>query len=354
MKKALLFDPYLDTLGGGERYFLTFANSLLTYGYEVEIAWSDKKILSKASDRFGLDFSKVKCNEKAYKLFSDKSSIVERYGFTSPYDLIFWVSDGSLPLLFSRNNLVHFQVPFTKLGGNKLFNLLKYQFINHLIYNSKFTQNIIEKSLPKDKGFVLYPPIDVDKFKPSKKENIILSVARFDSPSHSKRQDILIRAFRKFYEKNKNYKLYLTGGLRGNKNVLDKFTRLAKGLPIKIITNPNFEDLKSLYSKSKFFWHAAGFGVDERLNPEKVEHFGMTTVEAMASGCVPIVIAKGGQKEIIKKGSGYLVDSIEAMSDQTDYLVNNEQEYSNFQKSGKNRSSEYSNTVFSQKINNIL
>lgn len=354
MKKALLFDPYLDTLGGGERYFLTFAKSLITYGYTVEIAWGDKNILTKAKDRFGLDFSKIKCNKKAFKLFSGKSSIIDRYVLTTPYDLIFWVSDGSLPLLFSKNNLVHFQVPFTKLGGNKFFNLVKYQFINHLVYNSEFTRKIIEKSLPKDRGFVLYPPIDVESFKPVKKENLILSVARFDSPSHSKRQDILIRAFKKFYPKNKNYKLILTGGLRGNENILDKYTHLAKGLPVEINTNPNFDELSNLYSKSKFFWHAAGFGVDENINPEKVEHFGMTTVEAMASGCVPIVIAKGGQKEIITKGTGVLVDSIDSLSTQTEKLAGNKELLLSFQESTQKRSLEYSNQVFHQKINNLL
>ncbi|MBU4190339.1 MAG: glycosyltransferase, partial [Candidatus Thermoplasmatota archaeon] len=47
---------------------------------------------------------------------------------------------------------------------------------------------------------------------------------------------------------------------------------------------------------------AAGFGVDEEKEPEKVEHFGITTVEAAAAGCVPVVIRKGGQPEIVKEG----------------------------------------------------
>ena len=33
-----------------------------------------------------------------------------------------------------------------------------------------------------------------------------------------------------------------------------------------------------------------------------MEHFGIATVEASAAGAIPIVIAMGGQKEIVKDG----------------------------------------------------
>ncbi|KKS63938.1 MAG: hypothetical protein UV32_C0032G0009, partial [Candidatus Collierbacteria bacterium GW2011_GWF2_42_51] len=68
MKKALIFDPYLDTLGGGERYALTFAQSLLNSGFRVEVAWKDAETLKKAEERFGLDLSGIKINKKAYEL----------------------------------------------------------------------------------------------------------------------------------------------------------------------------------------------------------------------------------------------------------------------------------------------
>ena len=33
-----------------------------------------------------------------------------------------------------------------------------------------------------------------------------------------------------------------------------------------------------------------------------MEHFGITTVEAMAHGCVPVVVRLGGQLEIVQDG----------------------------------------------------
>ncbi len=346
MKKALIFDPYLDTLGGGERYSLTFALGLLSLGYSVEIAWNDHETLRAAEDRFGLDLSKIKINKKAYDLCRTKSAILNRFLFTIKYGLIFWVSDGSLPFLFSKNNLIHFQVPFKTIGGNSFVNKIKTIFIHKFVYNSIFTATVHEKHFPKNKSFILYPPIDTENFESGKKENTILSVARFDSPSHSKRQDILIDAFKFVCKSHPDYQLILAGGSSGESDTLEKLKEKSGSLPIKFVVNPDFNKLKNLYSKAKFFWHAAGFEIDEQDNPEKVEHFGMTTVEAMAAGCVPIVIAKGGQKEIISKGTGFLCSDASEIAANTKSLIKDENLYQIIQKAAIDRSRQYSQSSF--------
>ncbi len=354
MKKALLFDPYMTTLGGGERYVLSFALGLIKEGYSVELAWPTKTEINLAQKRFGLNLSKVILNPEAYALFSRKSSIPERRTYTKKYDLVFWVSDGSLPFLFSKNNLVHLQVPFKKLGGNPVINSLKTVNIHKFVYNSEFTKSVHEKHLPKSKGFVLYPPIDVENFLPGKKENLIVSVARFDSPSHSKRQDILIEAFRIFSDKNKDYKLALIGGLAGGESVLEKLRKAADGLNVEFIINPDFEKLKSLYSRARFFWHAAGFTIDESMDPEKVEHFGMTTVEAMASGAVPVVIAKGGQKEIVTADSGFLCQDERDIAETTLSLIGNPEKLKRMSINAVGRSKYFSLDHFFEKISQLL
>ena len=72
------------------------------------------------------------------------------------------------------------------------------------------------------------------------------------------------------------------------------------GLDIEIKTRISRKQLLGWYKKASIYWHATGFGVNANSNPEKVEHFGISTVEAMSYGCVPVVINKGGQKEILK------------------------------------------------------
>jgi glycosyltransferase involved in cell wall biosynthesis len=356
LKKALIFDPYLDTLGGGERYSLTFAQVIRDLGFETHLAWSDNSILSKAEVRFGLNLNRLIIYPEAFQKLNHKSDLLTRYHLTSQYDLIFYLSDGSLPFLFGKKNLIHFQVPFIKIGGNYISNQAKLKLIHRIIYNSDFTQDVLERSLPHQKGFVLYPPVATTDFVPaSKKENIIISVGRFDSPSHSKRQDVLIDAFKQLpLPIQAKFQLVLAGGHLGNQTQIDSLKEMAKGYSVKFIINPNFNELKRLYSIAKIYWHAAGFEVDEEKNPEKVEHFGITTVEAMASGCVPIVINKGGQKEIIISGTGYLCDSIDDLVINTVETIKSESIMKIICQQALKRSQEFGTEVFLRKIEQIL
>lgn len=354
MKKALVFDPYLDTLGGGERYALTFAQSLLDSGFRVEVAWGDRETLIKAEQRFGLDLSNIKINKEAYEICTGNTSLFRKFIFTIRYGLIFWVSDGSLPFLFSKNNLIHFQVPFKTIGGSAFVNKIKTLFVHKFVYNSQFTAAVHETHFPKNKSFILYPPVDTASFLPGNKENIILSVARFDSPSHSKRQDVLIDSFKILHESSPDYQLFLVGSSHLESDTLEKLKEQAESLPIKFVVNPDFDKLKSLYAKAKFFWHAAGFEIDEKKDPEKVEHFGIATVESMAAGCVPVVIGKGGQVEILSEGTGFLCANAKEIAATTQKLIKNSSLYEKTKESAKERSEKFSTKEFNKKILTLI
>lgn len=353
--KALIVGPYFDTLGGGERYAFSFANTLKEQGYDVEIAWNEKNILLKAENRFGLKFP-FNVNPQAYQFFSTRSSLIQRFLFTRQYDLIFWISDGGLPFLFSKKNLIHFQVPFKQVAGNRFINRLKLLFIDKLVYNSNFTRQVIEKSLSKNKGVILYPPIDTSSLKPGKKENIILSVGRFDSPSHPKRQDILIKAFKKMQAKEKNnYRLILAGGLKGNDRIIKNLKKQAGKSAVDFKVNISFKELTELFSSAKIFWHAAGYGISETEHPDKMEHFGMTTVEAMSAGLVPVVINKGGQKEVVISEIGYLWDSLDQLVKQTLGLINSEKSRQILSRQAQKRSRLFSLKKFAHDLKeNVL
>ena len=96
----------------------------------------------------------------------------------------------------------------------------------------------------------------------------------------------------------------------------------AKTYPVKIITNASLKEIYDLYGRAKIFWSASGYGVDEEKNPLGVEHFGMTVVEAMAGGCIPLVYKAGGQKESVSNGeNGYLWESPKELVAKTNNLV---------------------------------
>lgn len=235
-----------------------------------------------------------------------------------------------------------------------MVNSLKSLFVSKFVYNSEFTKNVLERNLRKQKSFLLYPPVDVSSMTVGSKDKLILSVARFSSTMQSKRQDILIEAFRDLCTKISGYKLILVGGLAGEIKIIDDLRSQAKNLPIEIIPNPDFAKLKELYSRSQFFWHAAGYDVDEEKNPERVEHFGMTTVEAMSAGCIPLVIAKGGQKEVITSDAGVLCADQREIAEKTIEIINDPDKYAQMVSSSIARSKDFSLSKFYDKIKLLL
>ena len=96
----------------------------------------------------------------------------------------------------------------------------------------------------------------------------------------------------------------------------------SKDLPVSFLINPPFPELQKIYSESKIYWHAAGFEVEEDQHPENTEHFGITIVEAMASGLVPVVVAKGGIPEIVENGvNGFLWNTLDELVKKTKKLI---------------------------------
>lgn len=358
--KAAIYDPYLDTLGGGERYCLSVAEILKQNHYQVDIFWSgDSSILKKAEDRFSLDLSNLNLIPN---IFTSKN-IWQKYNLTKKYHVIFYLSDGSLPLLFAKHNLLHFQVPFNpkQKFQQKLINYAKVRCFSHLICNSNFTASFI-KSYLHYPTTVLYPPVDIQKFIGQKtaKSNFILSVGRFDNLLNAKKQDILIKAFKKLHHSplTSDWKLVLAGGSLSNpqnNSYLKQLQLLAKNYPVEFVVNPNFTDLRQLYLQSKIYWHAAGYGVDENKNPQNTEHFGMSTVEAMASSSIPVVVAVGGLKEIIVDGqNGFLWRQPEELVHKTLGLISSPEKIKNISHLAVKSSYQFSKENFQKKFLSLI
>lgn len=327
--KVGIFSPYFATMGGGERYVLTVAEFFLKRGDEVNIFSDEELSIKSVQKRFDLDISKV-------NLLKNKLS-------TFGYDLFFFLSDGSIPFPFAKKNILHFQVPFHYKNQRTLLNKIKLSRFNSVVCNSYFTKKYIDQAYGINSK-VLYPPVDVNKFSPGEKENIILSVGRFFSPSHPKKQGILIDVFKQM-DLN-NWQLVLIGGGNGGK---------FKGKNVKVLNNCDFKILKNYYSKARIFWHATGYGENLEKYPEKAEHFGMTTVEAMAAGCVPVVFAGGGQKEIVSEGeSGYFWQTTDELSKKTIKIISNQKSQKEIAVNAIARSKLFSKEIFFQKLNEIV
>ena len=82
-------------------------------------------------------------------------------------------------------------------------------------------------------------------------------------------------------------------------NYLVRLRNMAEGMPIRFHVNIGEEELDAILSGSEFYWHATGIGENIKINPERFEHFGISIVEAMRYGCVPIVPGYAGPLEIL-------------------------------------------------------
>lgn len=335
--RSVIYNPYLDTVGGGERYTTTVAYVLKKHRWEVDVVWREPKILDWLSERLGLNLPGI--------------NVVENSSRGMGYDLAFWLSDGSIPTLFARKNILHFQTPFQNVGGRKLFNRIKLAKIQKIVCNSKFTKGFIDKEFDV-RSTVVYPPVLVSKFKPGKKENLILFVGRFSQLQQQKRQGVLIEVFRQMYEEGlRDWRLVIAGGSDvGRTDFVERLKKEAEGFPIDILENLPFSEIKKFYAKSKIFWSAAGFGVDEKREPEKVEHFGIAAVEAMAAGCVPLLYSAGGHKEIVSKDAGILWKSLEELKAATLDLAGKERRRETFAKRARETAQEFSETRFEKEI----
>lgn len=352
-----IFDPYLDTLSGGEKYMLTIA-SCLASGHEVFVFWNKEKeveIKQTASKKLGIDLSSV----KFYKnIFSKNVSSMSRFLESKKFDAIVYLSDGSIPFVGTKL-YIHFQFPVEWINGNTLKTRFKLIFVKDAICNSYFTKNFIDKKLNIESK-VLYPPVAIKKYKKIKKENVILHVGRFDVDSHEsnyKKQDVMINVFKKMIDRGlKDWKFIMVIGTKNeDKNNVTKLKNMISGYPIEIMENPPNRTLWENYSKAKIYWHATGFGEDFLKHPEKAEHFGISTVEAMGSGAVPVVINAGGQKEIIEVGkNGYLWSTLEEFSDRTMSLIENKKLLEKMSKNAIERSKIFSEKKFCKDLRDII
>src|SRR3989344_5872011 len=259
--KFAFYSPYLDTFGGGERYILTIA-SHLSQNHLVDIFWDDPNIKPSLSRFLKIDLTKTRFVKNIFK-----EKLIQKVVATFGYNVIFVLSDGSVPLSFAAKNILHFQVPFNFPSAD-FKTRLKLARFKYVICNSYFTKHSIDKSFGVNSK-VIYPPVDIEFIKPAKKEKIILSVGRF-SPSqlHPKKQEILIEVFKEVYKKAPAWRLVLIGqAKKEDEKYLRTLKKLSRGHAIKILENLPAENLRKIYSQTSVYWHATGFGEDEIRNP---------------------------------------------------------------------------------------
>ena len=325
MRKIGIYNPYLDTKGGGEKVCAAlgayFAKDQTTH---VDLISHVKVDLHELGEYFDIDLSQV---HSVY--IQDKSillKIARRLPVPSMAKNFFFDHSHLRKLRRQRydlfiNNSVFSNMPSPcangfylcmfpqKLGWDKNISLAKkmymttmsnlYRYTMHpaakygvltykrIIANSEFTKDHIKRRWDLD-STVLYPICDDMRVKnPLAKEKIILHVGRFfefekNGAGHHKRQDILLDTFSKMDGLIKEgWQLHFAGSVAEDKGTLKyiiDLSKKSKGLPVFFHFNCSFPELKDLFNKAAIYWHATGYGSDPDKYPERQEHFGITTL----------------------------------------------------------------------------
>ena len=148
--------------------------------------------------------------------------------------------------------------------------------VDVFIANSKTVQGRIKKYYKHD-STVIYPPVNLDLFRISENQEDYYLIGGRLAPY--KRVDIVIKAFNKLDKKLKIF---------GDGVDIDRLKDLAgNNKNIEFIGRVSDEEMAKLYRKCIAF-----------LNPQE-EDFGITTVEAMASGRPVIAYKRGGATETV-------------------------------------------------------
>lgn len=343
--KIGFYNPFLDSISGGEKYMTTLA-SYWANNHEVSLLWDNPSILKQIQTKLGIDTSRIKTETN---FFHHKSRFY-RLKESRKYDLLFILSDGSIPLSFASYNILHFQVPFRRIK----FDLVKSFMYRYIIVNSRFTRDNIDPKL-RPKAEIIYPPITTSEFGKSAKSKMILSVGRFTSFYSSKKQEVMISAFKNGYDQNifKGYRLSLAGGLLpSDKDYYDKLTKSASGYPIDFYADCSWTKIVDLYRKSGIYWHAAGYG---QKDPVLFEHFGISTVEAMAAGCIPVVFDGGGLREIVHDGvDGFVWDTTKGLIEKTGKVIENKPLFVNMGRKARDSAQVYDIKNFYRHYDRIL
>ena len=289
--------------GGGEMYLLSLAEGLLPDARVMLItpeAYSRVRLLTMARelslDLHGLEMSTL---AEAHKM--------------AKFDVFVVIGNTVLPPVagLGRRNIYICQFPFPMERAAIVSQRQSWDDYELVVVYSEFVRAHVDAAvrriaLEEKSVQVIAPPVNLVDGATRRKRNIILSVGRIFIGGHNKRHDVMIEAFRTIVNQGRSeMELHIAGALHPEQQHREYFLQLqemARGLPVIFHLNPSRQELDELYRDALVYWHGAGFGIDIAVSPEKCEHFGITVVEAMSAGCIPVVADRGGPAELVDPG----------------------------------------------------
>lgn len=401
-QRLAIYNPYLDTKGGGEKVTLAMAEAL-SENYEVTLISRRKTDLNELGSYFDLNleecrhevlpptrniipriarkvhmparFTNLLYEYQDYRRIKDHHYDVfvnNCYKSTMPNPS----KSGIYMCMFPQEYLTHKKMHFIKRIYHNLVDIIELSLFSKsgigiirtydvITVNSQYTANWTKKlwSVNSTDINILYPICDNMSAKTHvEKEKIILNVGRFFADSgenHYKCQDKLLNTFSEMNDLHaEGWQLHFVGSVANDKASMKYLLNLieaSKNLPVFFHMNAPFDELRQLFQRSSIYWHATGWGSNAMEHPEKQEHFGISTVEAMSAGVVPIVIDSAGQIETVAHiENGYRWSSKEELRDYTYAVAKDKKLRESLAKKASITAKNFDKQHFRKRITDIL
>ncbi len=317
--KIGVFAQTLDVFGGGEFVAIAIANTLAKNNYQT-VLFTNKKVNPKAiQDFFGESLHPSIQTVKQPTLVHSRGqvadfyqTIFQSYALKSKCEVFI---DTFTNCVFPWTDICYIHFPFLNqysysakfpyLSSHRLLQvgalpqvLLEKNLVQYneklILANSRYTAKEIKKYSGK-KSQILYPPFTPTISKLSKqerkRESLIVTTSRFEP---NKRLEIIPHIAA---QTSPDIKFAIIGRLY-SKETLFALQKTVKKLNledrVKFYPDLPFKEKIDLLKSAKLYLHTM-IG----------EHFGISIVEAMALGCIPIVHNSGGMREFVPKQYWY-------------------------------------------------
>jgi len=190
---------------------------------------------------------------------------------------------------------------------------------------------------------VVHPPLPRLKTT-SKKRKLIVSTGPFDVLDPQS-QSKLISLFRDFTSQLPDWSLAITGNTdkrAAGQKPIHEFQQMAVEAGVHIIANPTIRERRALLEEASILWQVPS--PNERIDrePHKAEPFSLRVLEAMSTGCIPLVINSGGFAELIRHGeTGFFWKQFHELAHYTTLLADNYWIRSRFANAARKRSRDF-------------
>ena len=317
----------LNPRGGSERLAVAVIQALSKIGIDIDLTTFEEPNVSKLESAYGEVATSAIKKIKTITIIDSigKAELNKRYDLTinTHGDMLPYF----LPYFSKSNSIIYCHFPLAKylidskdpeysrfLKGRisstinyanpstKYFDLASIAYANMLrsstvISNSEFSRRVISKAFGID-SIVLSPPVDVDLFRKaalfssrsSNRKDAILVISRFH-PTKKIENAIKLAKLLKQYKVGNEMKI--VGNIPPRrygyyfylKHLVDHYD-LRDYVTFEV--NVSFSRLLNLMRESKVYFH-----------PLLGEPFGISTVEAMSAGLIPVVPNIGGHTEFV-------------------------------------------------------